>query len=118
MKEELKKANRIIAEFISLRVDSHNGDTWCVGKIGDELWHNVDEPYWKFHSSWDWLIPVWKECKHIGIYMMTNGHDKLWLEKSEEIEGSIVKYMNHELAVKRISYMIQWYNEQIALINI
>jgi hypothetical protein len=79
--------------------------------IGDKGFGYSGETGLKYHSSWDWLMPVWFKCKKIGLFMMTNGFDSLWLDKSKEIESAIVNEINCDLAARRISYLIDWYNK-------
>jgi hypothetical protein len=106
------EGNKLIAEFVCMRVDSIHGDTWAVGHEGNEVWHNESIENWKFHTSWDWLMPSWGKCIEIGLWMLTNGHDKLWLEKSKEIETAIVCEIDCQKAAIKIAQLIQWYNNQ------
>jgi hypothetical protein len=64
-----------------------------------------------FHKDFNLLITVWTNCAFIGLWMMTNGHGKLWLEKSKEIENIILHEGDAEKAANYIAKLIDWYNE-------
>lgn len=55
--------NKVIAAFMELTI------------ITDGIsWFDTDyKPLKKYHSDWNDLMPVWKKCKEIGLFMMTNG---------------------------------------------
>ena len=50
----MEKTNKLIAEFMG--VDQVDIDTWL------ETNSNL-----KYHTSWDWLIPVIKKCRTIQV---------------------------------------------------
>lgn len=93
--------NKVIAAFMELTI------------ITDGIsWFDTDyKPLKKYHSDWNDLMPVWKKCKDIGLFMMTNGHESLWLEKSKEIENSMVNEINCSKSASKISQLVKWYNE-------
>lgn len=97
--------NKLIAEFMGLK------------QYDNKMWDNPTRHSLCFdlnyHSAWNWLMPVWKKCTEIGLWMMTNGHEKLWLEKSKEIENTIIREFDCQKASSKIAQLIQWYNEQI-----
>lgn len=67
--------------------------------------------YLSYHSSWDCIHPVYRKIPEIGIWMMTNNHEKLWLEKSTEINDAILNGIKPERAAILISELIKWYNK-------
>jgi hypothetical protein len=113
METSIVEGNKAIAEFIAMRVDTHGGDTWMVGQTGKEIWHNVSEEFWEFHSSWDWLMPVWKRCVEIiGLWCHThedNNKTKVWLEASERVSRAFSS-VDINSAFNEISNLIKWYN--------
>lgn len=106
--------NRLIAEFM----DWYEGGKETVGPDqGMTIFLHPFEGYaatlldFHYDTSWTELMPVWKKCHEIGYWMMTNNHDKLWLEKSKEIESAIVNEVDCQKAATLISHLIKWYNE-------
>jgi hypothetical protein len=61
--EDVQEGNKLIAEFMGYkRNDGYSGDFarlkhWNIEPFG---WH--DDEQLKYHSSWDWLMPVVKKC--------------------------------------------------------
>lgn len=68
-----------------------------------------------YQSSWDFIHPVYRKTIQIGLFMMTNGFDKLWLEKSKEIDHAMLNEDNPSRAANLITQLIQWYNENKSL---
>jgi hypothetical protein len=117
----IEEGNRIIADFVN-RYDGEKIEDCEDPIIISEKWDWAGtrkvktRPFTysdlQYHSSWSWLMPVWKECADIGLFMMTNGFDRLWLEKEKEIEDAIVREVDCKKAAILISMLIQWYNTQ------
>jgi hypothetical protein len=97
--EEIIEGNKLIAEFLV-----------STGQNGVSLWTGIDHT--SYHSSWDWLHPVYRNVAEIGMWMITNGHDKLWLEKSKEIDNAMLTGETPEMASILISQLIKWFNSQ------
>ncbi len=101
------EGDKLIAEFMELyRIDNKypfqqpNNERMVFGNG-------------QYHLSWDWLHPVYRKViEIIGIWMITNGHDKLWLEKSKEIERAMLNEETPQKSALLISWLIQWYNQQ------
>lgn len=104
----MKKVNKIIALFMGFSISPYPNTPNKLYK--DNYSIHIDD--FKYHTSWDELIPVWKKCNHIGLWMMTHGHEKLWLEKSNEIENAIIREFNIKRSATLISQLITWYNSQ------
>ncbi len=104
----MKKVNKIIALFMGFSESPYPNTPNKLYK--NNLGFHIDD--FKYHESWDWLMPVWRKCKDIGLWMLTNGHDKLWLEKSKEIENAIIREFDKEKSATLISQLITWYNSQ------
>jgi hypothetical protein len=121
-----EEGNKLIAEFMGKTFRAYKGNSSvmedfksysdCLKAIKTNKWKGyAPEIGWKlgcgkYHESWDWLMPVWLKCKEIGLWMMTNGYDRLWLEKSKEIETAIVHEIDCNKAAFKIAQLIQWYN--------
>ena len=66
------KDNKLIAEFMGYKLAKcNNGLAWefpykksveDTFEIHGRLWRENDS-YYKFHTSWDWLMPVIQKCR-------------------------------------------------------
>ena len=61
--------NKLIAEFMGAFFDD-NGMTRICGRFGLE---RVSDLNLKYHSSWDWLMPVISKCR-----IESNSEDDYW----------------------------------------
>lgn len=71
MQKEIIEGNKLIAEFMGYKLARcNNGLAWesphsraidDVFKLHGRLWHEMDTHY-KWHLSWDWLMPVIRRC--------------------------------------------------------
>ena len=66
------ETNRIIAEFMGIKVPIENGDE--IEKLaienGNELWYAHELEY---HDSWEWLMPVVEKIDSIGHEVRIGG---------------------------------------------
>jgi len=68
------KDNKLIAEFMGYKLAKcNNGLAWespykksveDTFELHGRLWRENDS-YYKFHTSWDWLMPVITNCKNV-----------------------------------------------------
>jgi hypothetical protein len=112
--EEVIRGNKLIAEFMGASIDDGYGDKetyrfplrGAPKEYASYVWSSDGLQY---HSSWDWLLPVWQKCiKEIGLWMVTGEHDKLWYEKSESINRTITCEFDCAKAATKISQLIEW----------
>ncbi len=75
------EGNKLIAEFMGMRCTNKNypyvfrDETKEIGKtLLGAYCENMDYDYLKYHSSWDWLMPV---CKHI-IKMYSDKRERIF----------------------------------------
>lgn len=65
---ELKEKNRLIAEFMWYKTYDHTDSTAIILKEGNEFNSlDIGHIHTKFHSSWDWLMPVVNEVYNTGL---------------------------------------------------
>lgn len=134
-----EQGNRIIAEFMGARKTGTStladGGGYAYEyevRLSDtETFKFWDKPCWtnvrelKYHSSWDWLMPVVEKIESIGydtriafIRERNNGVDSKThicdIEKSNNSEGIIYHKGNSKLdaTYKAVVQFIQWYNTQ------
>lgn len=125
MKETIE-GNKLIAEFMG-------------NKCKDDLWYMPNQSQFafqgdysykmdafyskdlKFHSSWDWLMPVVERIRHSNIGDVGYGvtfhvqNDACWFGIDNSRHKELNTYMEKELqeAVwKAVIEFIKWYNEQ------
>jgi hypothetical protein len=76
--EEIIEGRILIENFMELRVDSFpNGlsDSWYVDhKNPDSVYNGMSPNEAKFHSSWDWIIPVVEKIIGLGWQFQLNSY--------------------------------------------
>ena len=133
MSKDKLENNKLIAEFMGFslnqfgEVDNSNiylqwmsTNINCVYDIQHDDFPLLDRnDYWKFHSSWDWLMPVWNKILKFGksefgfqweqsigetfITINTGNHNKFKLSWLNSGEIKDVYYV--------IVEFIKWYNQ-------
>lgn len=96
-KKEIIEGNRLIAEFMGLRIGV---DKYSYRVGATEPLH---EKHLDYHKSWDWLIPV---VEKIG---------NLSKKKNKQLWGNIVfalRLVKKEEIYKEVIEYIKWYNNQ------
>lgn len=86
-KEELEEGNKLISDFMGEYTADH--DEWVYGdkKLVPEL---------LYHSSWDWIIPVFKKCiEEQGRFTWTSFYYELETLDIERIWRKIVYYLKN-----------------------
>ncbi len=113
----MKRVNKIIALYMGYTWHPHDTLNGIEGVLRHEsrmsMHLDFSNPYHPtYHESWNELMPVWKKCLEIGLWMVTNNYDKLWLEKSKEIENAIIREFDCAKSATLISQLIEWYNKK------
>jgi len=112
--KEIIEKNKLIAEFMGLQYTDNPANKLApfyrqtiAGEFESKTFCNP-----KYHTSWDWLLPVWRKCIDvIGLFMHTHSDatmSKLWIEKSHEISACISN-VDIISAFIRISQLITYY---------
>lgn len=116
---EIIENNRLIAEFIG-RCGKHNKNLYTFKGIDkvlkDDIWYNLSEA--KFHSSWDWLMPVVDKIESLTFY--ANQTAKVCIKKNyASITIGIELFTEHynfdtkiECLYHSVIEFIKWYNEK------
>lgn len=104
--------NKLITEFMGYKpAQCNNGFAWDCGESKPNKDHlypiqgrliTKDCNYLKFHSSWDWLIPVVNQIKNTGT------QEYHLLDRIDEALTSVNKPLTYIAVVE----FIKWYNEQ------
>jgi hypothetical protein len=106
----IEEGNRLIAEFMGFTVYPEQGDNEYKKWKGERHDYHVFEL--KYHSSWDWLIPVcYKIDKAPIIKIQRNGVESVMpqIEQMRLMKRGAIKFdigMTWQGCVK----FIQWYN--------
>ncbi len=99
---ETTENNKLIAEFMGR--SGKLCDTLYTFKgvsdlLEDDIWYTIEQS--KFHTSWDWLMPVVQKIKDTPTYGSTDGVDfsltnDLTIESLYESVVEFIKYLNEE----------------------
>lgn len=88
-----------------------------IAKFEGRLKHwEIDKPDFKFpfplqyHSSWDWLMPVYKKC--YDIWIPNFKENKRCAEIFEDIWHSLWKYDFENFYLEIVEF-IKWYNQNV-----
>ena len=106
--EEIVEGNKLIAEFMGLISNKWDGGkTYAIGKIkiidGNKYAEDWTTP--KYHSSWDWLMPVVEKINKSHFDNM----------RGVELIMTIHKYVSNVNILDTHKYVvkfIKWYNQQ------
>lgn len=72
------QSNRLIAEFMGGLYGVDTKGRECIDFFsGVVLRNRIRIEHLKYHSSWDWLLSVWKKLQHIGADRGT-AHERFW----------------------------------------
>ena len=115
--EEIIEGNKKIAEFMGWKkVTSYNGEVWDmsnVDKSQESLFGElVDKNNGKYHSSWDWIMPVVEKIESKGYFCMINKWTSVYTgTDGERIEVTTVQGNTKILNTwKAVLEFITWYN--------
>ena len=104
-KEPITENDRLIAEFMGLRIDSFpdKSDWWFVDAPNnfDSIYHNENESL--FSSDWNWLMPIYIKVKE--------HYDKEHINMSEPIKIALVSGDITRLHSELV-WFIKCYNKQ------
>src|SRR5690348_27146 len=110
---EIEEGNKLIAKFMKYSVKDFKGAHWRYIELD-----RIGEPYYnwqlikdlQYHSSWDWLMPIYKKC--YDIWIPNFKENKRCAEIFEDIWHSLWKY-NFENFYLEIVEFIKWYNQNV-----
>lgn len=96
-------ANKLIAEFMSV-IDQDTGEYFYLGE-----WFYAK--YCKYHTSWDWLMPVVRKCGDIRQEIregnIPTDVEDYWDGILEGLEDADLEY-----TYKSVRQFILWYNQK------
>ena len=118
---ETLEGNKLIAEFMITQKPS---DDFCVNwkdKIGFSVFMNGKSKTYlysklKFHSSWDWLMPVVEKIDNFGVNVIVGRMfcDIKYIDPlnpSKEFEIRIASGVKMNAVYGAVIEFIKWYNE-------
>lgn len=103
--------HKVIAMFMGAKLSPIDRNAVRNSVHYDEHWYR-DFGSIPFDKDWNYLLPVWKKCSEIGLWMSVHKNErygKLWSEKSEEIDRSIVSEFDIVKTCQLIYNLIDWY---------
>lgn len=109
---DVLEGNKIIAEFMGCSVD--NGIAKRTTKYYDfpgQCGLTCDVSDLKYHSSWDWLMPVVKKFDYLAENKIIDFSEyyEYWCDK---IDDAVTRTYNIEPVFKVTVEAIEWYNTQ------
>ncbi len=116
---EIQESNKLIAEFIG-RCGKYNKSLYTFKGIDktlvNDIWYNISEA--KFHSSWDWLMPVIEKIETKGYIVNVSSYPSI--ERSVFANLHITPYNKTqytkgnrlERTFQMVVEFIKWYNKQ------
>lgn len=135
-KEEILEGNRILAEFMELKVITMTGSTGKVSKHYAALPEPLilipvgRESLLHYHKSWDWLMPVIDKINAMGkeySLAIFKTYVSLTVEKGGKVfkdfsfaysEYITVNQTGKEAAFRLLTRFITWHNESISPKNL
>lgn len=124
-KEEIETGNKLIIDFLNWKIYTYNGPymTFKCYKVNSYPDIYIPESgilpanpsNLKFHSSWDWLMPVVEKIENLEDYIIEISYKQCIIksyEKNMEIITS--RYLDSKIEAVWASVVefIRWYNEQ------
>ena len=103
------EGNKLIAEFMGFDIDfdRNNPDSKNLTIPSELKDYNFDNGYsgYKFHTSWDWLMPVLKKISQALFSEFSDSVRNQW----KMIESPTLYNIEH--VYKQAVEFIKWYNE-------
>jgi hypothetical protein len=118
-----EQETKLIAEFIGRKGKYNTGlYTWKgITVLNNDIWYSLSDA--KFHSSWDWLIPVVEKIENIkcsvngrfGVYISSNNcaiqSTKLFMsDRNDRYYFDICDDTKFNAVYKSVIEFIKWYN--------
>ena len=112
-----EQKNRMIAEFMG--VNKNNNGTYELPQfgrlnLGGEFKTEFNDTQMRYHTSWDWLMPVVKECfSKIEIFEYDSDMYEHCIECIFHPDFTLNAFMNGEIndIHERVVEFIEWYNK-------
>jgi hypothetical protein len=111
----ITESNKLIAEFMGVLggnpyeypqferlVDTGSGYGWS------DLYNHTQL---KYHTSWDWLMPVVEKIEGMGFYVRIAGEDCTISKNSKFSAITTFSGMKKEATYKAVVEFIKWCNE-------
>ena len=106
--DKIIEGNKLIAEFMGGHLSDH------PELNGVKVWHGYDLVEGRlnlpttltFHSSWDWLIPIWKKIVNIGDSLMSQERNLYFQEITHGLYICDI-----QVVWSGIVEFIEWYNQ-------
>lgn len=87
-------------------------DEYYAHNTSDRLfeWSAYKPAQMKYHSSWDWLMPVIKKIRTMNVLALPGGASG-WIKAAGKMNGALIS-IDLDKAHKGVFEFIQWYNSQ------
>lgn len=118
MEAKIIEGNKLIAEFMGFRNYAGGGErVICNASLTPfaayDFAHGNDLDKLKFHSSWDWLMPVLMEIgNRTGYTLVMNEDVSYWCNEGQHDELPEFRgYSNIENIWEAVIEFIKWHNK-------
>ena len=112
------EGNKLIAEFMELKYDPDKKDGAPFYKeTSKDGWESKSYYNPRYHTSWDWLMPVVEKIEKMGYGFHKDPFDLNIVEYISGDENQVVAYQNNpdDSLIYKWHYVvvqfIQWYNQ-------
>lgn len=108
-----KTDNELIAEF-------HGWKKYKVGEKRTGQWHwtfqqwgkaNFDSGSFQYHTSWDWIMPVWVKFRDLD-FVEDSESDHKHMDWINSLQWYLFSSDEPKRFAERLAYAIKWYNSQ------
>lgn len=112
--KEVTEMNKLIAQFDpNFKIDNSDPKGDSFSTIDGTQW--VHKSSLKYHSSWDWLMPVVEKIESTGFqfYIHNEGVEiKRWFWRGNFPDIGVVEEKKIDAVWKAVVQFITWYNSQ------
>lgn len=105
----IEQMNEAIALFMGLKprlVQPPDPALRCI-----EVWHNNESQSMKYHTSWDWLMPVVKKIKGMHFDILQRTLIMEYMHAAAPMNSALISIDIEKLHAGVYDFLL-WYNQQ------
>lgn len=103
------KDNELIAEFMGIpQMNDYKGVMWDIERTGEQI-YSVRPDELRYHSSWDWLMPVVQK-----IYALYDEFNFTTIDQENRFLNVLDLYVRYPISTTyhAVVEFIKWHNQQ------
>lgn len=115
MTQEILRGNKLIAEFMGGK--PMGGYVNNISELDGYSFRNKNYKFTelKYHSSWDWLMPVIAKINKTWEYTNMNGDDFLPAERIIQVIRLALGNVDYMSTFQQVIKFIEWHNSKTAV---